>query len=87
MKLPSDQDASGRNFGDPELALLKDVLDSGTLTATKGKHTKALEAEVADLDIQANVFKAVMLSSGERLSAPTPSCQAMLEFLLNTARD
>lgn len=49
MKLPSDQDASGRNFGAAELDLLRDVLESGTLTATKGNHTKALEAEVAEL--------------------------------------
>lgn len=49
MKLPSDQDASGRNFGDSELDLLREVLESGTLTATKGSQTRALEAEVADL--------------------------------------
>ena len=49
MKLPSDQDASGRNFGTAELDLLREVLESGTLTATKGTHTKALEAEVAEL--------------------------------------
>lgn len=49
MKLPSDQDASGRDFGSSELELLREVLESGTLTATKGNQTKALEVEVAEL--------------------------------------
>lgn len=47
--LPSDQDATGRSFGAEELALLQEVLDSGTLTATKGAQTPALEAEVQGL--------------------------------------
>jgi dTDP-4-amino-4,6-dideoxygalactose transaminase len=44
-ELPSDQTASGRDLGDPELALLADVITSGTLTATKGAQTPAFEAE------------------------------------------
>ncbi|OWY59738.1 hypothetical protein B7486_72970, partial [cyanobacterium TDX16] len=49
LPLPSDQDASGRSFGAEELALLEEVIASGTLTATKGSQTPALEGEVADL--------------------------------------
>lgn len=49
LPLPSDQDASGRSFGDEELALLAEVIASGTLTATKGSQTPALEDEVAAL--------------------------------------
>ena len=48
-KLPSDQDASGRSFGPEELDALREVLDSGTLTATKGEFTKRLEASLADM--------------------------------------
>jgi dTDP-4-amino-4,6-dideoxygalactose transaminase len=47
--LPSDQDASGRSFGAEELALLEEVIASGTLTATKGLQTPALEAEASAL--------------------------------------
>jgi perosamine synthetase len=36
QRLPSDQDASGRSFGPDEIRLLTDVIESGTLTATKG---------------------------------------------------
>jgi perosamine synthetase len=39
-RLPSDQDASGRSFGEEELNLLREVLESGTLTATKGRMAK-----------------------------------------------
>jgi dTDP-4-amino-4,6-dideoxygalactose transaminase len=49
LALPSDQDASGRSFGAEELALLEEVIASGTLTATKGPQTPALEAEAAAL--------------------------------------
>ncbi len=47
--LPSDQDASGRSFGDEELAYLKEALDSGTLTPTRGKQVPALEAAFAEM--------------------------------------
>lgn len=46
--LPSDQDASGRSFGDAELALLAEVLRSGTLTSTKGTAVRALERGFAE---------------------------------------
>lgn len=59
--LPSDQDASGRSFGAEELALLEEVLASGTLTATKGPQTPALEAELA---ARFGVAHAVACSSG-----------------------
>ena len=37
LQLPNDQDATGRTFGEEELALLQQVLRSGTLISTKGK--------------------------------------------------
>jgi perosamine synthetase len=49
VALPSDQDASGRSFGPEELELLRQVLDSGTLTSTKGPMVKGLEALAAEL--------------------------------------
>lgn len=48
LSLPSDQDASGRSLGDAELDLLRAVIESGTLTATKGTLTRQLEAAFAD---------------------------------------
>ena len=47
MKLPSDQDASGRTFGAEELAAITEVLQSGTLITTKGKFGKTLEENFA----------------------------------------
>lgn len=47
IKLPSDQDASGRTFGAEELAAIKEVLDSGTLITTKGKYGRLLEEAFA----------------------------------------
>ncbi len=61
IRLPSDQDASGRSFGPEELDALRAVLDSGTLTATKGEFTKRLEASVAEL---IGVEHAVACASG-----------------------
>ena len=49
MRLPSDQDASGRSFGPDEIAALTEVLASGTLTATKGAFTKRFDAAMAEL--------------------------------------
>lgn len=49
MDLPSDQDASGRSFGQEELDLLKAALDSGTLTSTKGQFVPRLEARAAEV--------------------------------------
>lgn len=40
MKLPTDSNTSGRDLGKEELALLKEVIESGTLNATKGTMVK-----------------------------------------------
>jgi len=48
-KLPSDQDASGRDLGSEELDLLREAVESGTLTSTKGRMVKQLEIEFAQL--------------------------------------
>ncbi len=47
MTLPSDQDASGRDLGAEELALLAQCIQSGTLTSTKGSFVKTLEERFA----------------------------------------
>ena len=47
MQLPSDQDSTGRTLGAEELELLRQVIESGTLTSTKGQFVKTLEAEFA----------------------------------------
>lgn len=49
MQLPSDIDHTGRNFGEEELALLKQVLDSGTLNCTKGTVVQKFEQRFAQL--------------------------------------
>ena len=43
IRLPSDQDASGRTLGSEELERLRQAIESGTLTSTKGSHVKELE--------------------------------------------
>ncbi|MBT8202191.1 MAG: DegT/DnrJ/EryC1/StrS family aminotransferase [Acidimicrobiia bacterium] len=47
--LPSDQNASGRDLGAEELALLETAVRSGTLTSTKGQFVAQLEQEFAEL--------------------------------------
>ncbi len=47
MTLPSDQDSTGRTLGAEELELLRQVIESGTLTSTKGDFVKQLEAGFA----------------------------------------
>jgi perosamine synthetase len=47
IKLPSDQDISGRTFGAEEIAAITDVLQSGVLITTKGKYGKMLEESFA----------------------------------------
>jgi perosamine synthetase len=47
LTLPSDQDASGRTLGAEELALLAEVIESGTLTSTKGNFVNTLEKRFA----------------------------------------
>ena len=48
ITLPSDADITGRDFGAEELALLREVIDSGTLNCTKGTQVKALEKAFAE---------------------------------------
>jgi dTDP-4-amino-4,6-dideoxygalactose transaminase len=48
MTLPSDQDMSGRTFGEAELMYVAEALESGTLTTTKGKFGKMLEQKFAE---------------------------------------
>jgi dTDP-4-amino-4,6-dideoxygalactose transaminase len=48
MTLPSDQDLSGRTFGEAELMYVAEALESGTLTTTKGKFGKLLEQKFAE---------------------------------------
>ena len=59
--LPSDQESSGRSLGEEELAALRAVIESGTLTSTKGKQVPELERRFAEL---LGVRHAVALSSG-----------------------
>jgi len=47
MALPNDQDHTGRDLGQAELDLLKEVIATGTLTSTKGTFTKRLEEAFA----------------------------------------
>lgn len=47
MALPSDADSSGRRLGEEELALLREVIASGTLNCTKGTMVNRLEQEFA----------------------------------------
>ena len=47
MVLPSDQTADGRMLGSEELENLRQAIDSGTLTSTKGNFVKHLECEFA----------------------------------------
>ena len=49
LKLPSDQDISGRNLGQEELSLLKEVIESGVLTSTKGPMVPRFESEFAEM--------------------------------------
>ncbi len=49
VQLPNDQEASGRSFDDDELALVAEVLRSGTLTSTKGTMVARFERAVAEL--------------------------------------
>lgn len=56
LRLPSDQDATGRSLGSEELDRLRSVLDSGVLTATKGRQTPELEARVASITNRRSVI-------------------------------
>jgi dTDP-4-amino-4,6-dideoxygalactose transaminase len=48
MKLPSDADHTGRDLGEEELELLRQVIASGTLNSTKGWAVSRLEREFAE---------------------------------------
>jgi perosamine synthetase len=47
IRLPSDQDISGRTFGEEELALLAQTVRSGNLFSVKGTFVKTLETRFA----------------------------------------
>lgn len=47
IRLPSDADSTGRDFGEEEIALLREVIESGTLNCTKGTQVKAFEKAFA----------------------------------------
>jgi dTDP-4-amino-4,6-dideoxygalactose transaminase len=49
IALPSDQEASGRSFGSEEVAELVKVIESGTLTCTKGPACASVERRFAAL--------------------------------------
>ncbi|MEM1304246.1 MAG: DegT/DnrJ/EryC1/StrS family aminotransferase [Planctomycetota bacterium] len=48
LQLPSDQNQSGRDLGDDEIAAVAEAIESGTLTSTKGKFVKQLEEQFAE---------------------------------------
>jgi perosamine synthetase len=47
LQFPSDQNASGRDLGQTELANLAEVIASGILTSTKGRFVRLLEEQFA----------------------------------------
>ena len=47
IQLPSDANHTGRDLGQEELALLSEVIESGTLNGTRGTQVPALEEEFA----------------------------------------
>lgn len=49
LRLPSDQDISGRDLGQEEMRLLQEVIASGVLNSTKGTKVAAFEKEFAAL--------------------------------------
>ena len=48
ISLPSDQNTTGRSFGEEEIALLADVIRSGTLFSVSGTMVKTLERRFAE---------------------------------------
>jgi dTDP-4-amino-4,6-dideoxygalactose transaminase len=49
LPLPSERDASGRSFGDEEIALLKEVIESGILFGPNGTKVRRFEEELQGL--------------------------------------
>jgi perosamine synthetase len=48
MEMPNDQNASGRSLGSEELQYLREAIESGTLTSTKGTMVKRLQQSFAE---------------------------------------
>jgi dTDP-4-amino-4,6-dideoxygalactose transaminase len=48
LRLPSDQDSTGRSLGDEETRLVAEAIETGTLTSTKGQFVKELERSFAE---------------------------------------
>jgi dTDP-4-amino-4,6-dideoxygalactose transaminase len=48
LPMPSDADATGRNFGEEEIDLLRAVIESGTLNCTKGSQVNLFQTEFAE---------------------------------------
>jgi dTDP-4-amino-4,6-dideoxygalactose transaminase len=48
IHLPTDQDATGRNLGQPELNNLAEVIASGVLNSTKGRFVKEFQINFAE---------------------------------------
>lgn len=61
IELPSDQDSTGRTLGKEEIALVTGVIESGTLTSTKGTAVSSLERRFEEL---LGVQHAVACASG-----------------------
>jgi dTDP-4-amino-4,6-dideoxygalactose transaminase len=47
--LPSDQDITGRSLGQEEIAFLKEAVQSGTLTSTRGRFVRELERRFREM--------------------------------------
>ncbi len=47
INLPSDQDCTGRTLGPEELEAVRQCLETGTLTSTKGNFVRQLETAFA----------------------------------------
>lgn len=61
LQLPSDQNHTGRDLGDDEIAAVAQAIESGTLTSTKGTFVKQLEEQFA---ARVGVAHAYACSSG-----------------------
>ncbi len=61
IELPSDQDSTGRTLGKEEIELLTEVIESGTLTSTKGTMVNSLERRYEEI---LDVRHAVACASG-----------------------
>ena len=49
LRIPTDQNASGRTLGESELSNLAEVISSGVLNSTKGHFVRQLQSDFADL--------------------------------------